>query len=387
MKQMIKQLTQKETVLRVAKVAYCYTIFGYFGLNYVLEQGVGISSALSSLLIYALLAYKIILTRYTKKEMVVGVGLFALAGISLYLRKDTTILTNVLVLFSLKDVDIDSLLKPLFWSALAGSILVASCSYVGIGLPMSITKVFREERGIETRYCFGYGHPNPFHMYMVRLMCLFAGAFYRKLDWRHLTGLAIFNLLIFAFSDSRTGMLGGFALILLLLIYRYGGAVINSKTWNVLMAACMVAVIAFGFLSVLLWGKVPGLDVINGFFTRRIEFAYMAWQEVGVSAWGRDLLGNYPCDNGMINMMVTYGWVAAAVYWISTLVLYVKALRERRHYLTIILVIFAVCTVMESAVSEKIFRNIPMMYMSLLIFGDPVLETRSLLIESKEELG
>jgi len=356
-------------------------VFSYYGLNQVLEYGTPVPAALTSLLAYPVLCWKIINTKYSKKELVIGACLFALSGISLYLRKDTTILTNTLVLFALKDIDLDKLLRLLFWSALAGSVLVASCSVVGIGLPMSITKLFREDRGIETRYCFGYGHPNPFHMYMVRLMCLFAGAFYKKLDWRHLTGLAAFNLLVFGFSDSRTGVIGGFALVALLAIYRYGGSLVKSRGWNVLMAVGMISVITFGYLSVLLWGKIPALEVVNGFFTRRIEFSYEAWKEVGFSVWGRDFLGNYPCDNGMINMTVTYGWVAAIVYWGGTLGLHCKALKEQRHYLVIILLIFAICTVMEASVSEKVFRNIPLLYMSLLMFESPKTEQESQITE------
>lgn len=370
-------LTNEEIVMKSAIAAYCIMIFSYYGLNIVLQDVFGIPGAVTAVIPYMLMMYKLIMTKYNFRERAIGVFLFALAGISMYCKRDTMLFTNVLVLLSMKNIDVDRLLHPLFWSALFGCLLVMVGSTMNIGLEISYTKVYRPEEGVITRYAFGYGHPNQFHLFMVRMMSLYVGVHYRKLNWKHMLMLAGFNWIVYLFSDSRTGMLVGFLLVILLILYRYGQRITQWKAWPSIMLLMEVAVIAFGFLAVKYYDKIGILYMFNRLFTGRLLLASEAIRGIGISWWGRTIGSEYICDNGMIHMWLTYGWVPTLIYWAATIGLYMKALKEKNQYLIILILVFTVYGLMESNVLDKVFRCVPMMYMSRLIFPTVQLEVHT----------
>lgn len=369
-KEILYQIRQQDNVIKMAEATYCFMVFCYFGLNFLLEFGFQVPAATVSFLSCPLLCYKIVMTQYDRREIGIGACLFAVAGISLCLRRDTTILTNVLVIFSLKNVDIEKLLRPMFWCALTGSALVILCSLMGIGLPIALVKQYRPYRGVETRYCFGYGHPNQFHMYMVRLMCLFSIAFYEKLNWKHMVGLTCFNILVFVFSDSKSGVLCGLALVALLAIYRHGMHWVHTRAWRRIMMLAEVTVIVFAFASVILWGKLEILNLINRILTERVRLSYEALAGIGISLWGTVIGEEYLCDNGMVSMLLSYGLIPSIIYWRCTMCLYGKALKGKKDHIVILLLVVTIYAFMESNVLYKVFRNVPMMYMAWLIFPE-----------------
>ena len=365
---MRQKICAKLDPAKAAIAAYCLLIILYYGMTDLLRVGFNISSAPFSLLVYALLSYKIVMARYEKREWAVGILLLLMSFISLYHLRDTTIFTNVLVLLSLKNIDIERMLKPLFWCALACYVAVILCSLAGIGLPMSMTLDFRGA-GEETRYCFGYAHPNSLHLFSVRLMCLYAGAYFRKINWKHICGLAVFNCLVFYFTDSRTGVICGYILVLLLLIYRYFSRLVETKLWKIGVLAGIAAIIVFGILSVTLYGRVGILDIVNRLFTGRIKLAHFAYTEMGISWWGNAAAGSYIIDNGIMGMLLQYGLVPFIVYWLGTFLVLWYALKNGKHCVTILMLVFGVYALMEGSVLLKIFRNIPMIYMGEKIFS------------------
>lgn len=357
----------KSLEIRLAEIACCGIIFAYFGLNYVIEA-FEIPTIIVALPFYALLCYKIIKTKYTKREIGIGIILAMVAIIVSFQIREVTLITNLLILFSLKNIDIPKLLKPLLWSALAGCLLVFISSFADIGLDISITKDYG--RGmVETRYCFGYPHPNPFHMYMVRLMSLFVGAYYEKIGWKHLLILSAFNLFIYSLSASRTSVLCGFWLIFLVGVYRYGEKIIITKMWKRMILVCFYGIIVLALISVLFWEKIPALTYINELLTGRIELASWAVQNTGFSLFGKRISNEFACDNGIINMLLSYGIVTSFIYTGMMGYLLVKSQKWNEPFLTIILMVCVVYAFAEAVFLEKIFRNIPMMYMSWLIFG------------------
>lgn len=259
--------------------------------------------------------------------------------------------------------------QPLFWCSLACYIIVVLCSLAGRGLPVSMTLDFRGTGQEITRYCFGYAHPNSLHLFSVRLMCLFAGAYFEKIDWRHICGLAVFNYVIFYFTDSRTGMICGYILVLLLILYRYLPFIMDWKIWKIGAAACVAAVVVFGLYSVVCYGRAEILEKVNRFFTGRLYLANQAYTEIGISLWGNAAIGNYVCDNGIMSMLLGYGVIPFVIYWLGMFWVLLEAMKKKTQYVVILILVFTIYAFMEGSVLLKIFRNIPMVYMNWIIFG------------------
>lgn len=362
-----KRITDARYVNKIAETTYCFIIFAYYGFNAVLQYELQVTTMITSLPIYILLGYKIIMTRYTHREFIMGVVFAALAVLSYVSTRDITLFTNVLVLFSLKNINIDKLLKALFWSASAGCLLVVLCSLTGSELAISLTKDYGRG-GVETRYCFGFLHPNQFHMYMCRLMCLFVGAYYSRINWKYLVGLFVVNLVLYRLSVSRTGLLCCILLIVLAGIYKYGEKFVFSNGWKILINVGFCVVIAFGVLSVILYDKIPLLTYANRLFTGRIRLSWQALRETGLSLFGRQIPGDIVCDNGLVYLLLTYGVILFVIYIGAMFILLLKAQKIKSSYVIILLMVFITYSLMEALALPKVFRNVPMMYMSWLIF-------------------
>lgn len=352
---------------KIAVAAYCLLTILYYGVTDLLRIGFHIPSAPFSLLVYGMLAYKIAMGRYEKKEWAIGGVVLLMSLISLYHLRDTTVLTNVLVLLSLKEMDIDKILKPLFWCALASYVAVVIFSLVGVGLPVSMTLDFRGT-GEMTRYCFGYSHPNILHLFSVRLMCLYAGAYFHKLNWGQICGLAIFNYGIYCLTDSRTGVMCGFILVVLLTIYRYVPSLVELKVWKAGVFAGAFIIVVVGIFMVTFFEKVEFLSIVNNLFTGRLRLSNEAYQDIGISWWGNVSVENYTIDNSIMYMLLQYGIIPFAIYWIGIFSMLWHALKKRKYYVIVLILVFGVYALMEGSVLLKIFRNIPMLYLGGEIF-------------------
>ena len=364
---MREKIHAKLDPIKIAITAYCLLTFLYYGMTDLLRVGFNIPSAPLSVLVYGMLGYKIVMGQYEKREWAIGFLLLLISFVSLYYLRDTTILTNVLVLLSLKDIDINKILKPLFLCAVTSYIVVIVCSLAGIGLPISITRDFRGT-GETTRFCFGYSHPNVFHLFSVRLMCLYAGVYFKKLNWYHICGLLTFNCTIYFFTDSRTGVICGCVLVLLLAIYRYVSFLVELKVWQIGVIAGNAAIVAAGIFAVICFGKFEFLNIVNDFFTERIFLSNWAYNNIGLSWWGSTAVENYVIDNSIMYMLLQYGIIPFVIYWLCTFSMLWHALKDKKYYLTIVVLVFNIYALMEGSVLLKIFRNIPMIYMGERIF-------------------
>ncbi len=110
----------------------------------------------------------------------------------------------LLVITSLKDIEIKRVLKVCFWSA--ASFFAVHMILILLGVLASELSYSLDE-GIRKRYGLGYLHPNPAHSVVVGIIFLALIAYKEKLKTCHYILLVAFNLIIYHFTDSRTGML------------------------------------------------------------------------------------------------------------------------------------------------------------------------------------
>ena len=111
---------------------------------------------------FLLFATKVMLTKYTIKEWCWMAFLGLIGFISYKCSSRNDMLRLVVMCAAFKDVDYKKVIKYAFYVMTAGCLLILILAFTGIWGEMSMTAAFRMGQ-VETRYTFGFGHPNQMH--------------------------------------------------------------------------------------------------------------------------------------------------------------------------------------------------------------------------------
>ena len=168
---------------------------------------------------FLLAAGKILCTKYSIKEWAV-LGLFGILGVVSYKATGRNeILRIVAFIGACKGTDVKKLLKYVFYTTMAGCLLLMALSAAGIYGRLALEADFG--RGYtQVRYCFGLGHPNALHCMFMMLVLLGLYLYNEKMKWYAYVILFAMNHALYLLTDSNTGMLITFCGI-------FGGGVIH----------------------------------------------------------------------------------------------------------------------------------------------------------------
>ncbi len=155
---------------------------------------------------FLLAAGKVLLTRYSLKEWI-AMLLFGVFGLISYKATGRNeILRMVVFVAACKHMDMGKMLKYVFYTTLAGCLLLMALSVTGIFGRLSLETDFG--RGyMQTRYCLGLGHPNALHCMFMMLVLLGLYVYNKKMKWYSYLLLLAMNYSLFLLTDSKTGML------------------------------------------------------------------------------------------------------------------------------------------------------------------------------------
>ncbi len=303
---------------------------------------------------FLLFAIKICMTQYTKGEWGVIV-LFELLGVISYLVTGRNeIIRIVTMIAACRNMNGRAVFAYIFKVVLGGSILLVLLSLTGILGAVSITDVFREDI-VETRYCFGMGHPNAFHCMVFMLVLLFLYLYGSSMKKYWFAVLFVMNAGIFFLTGSKTGMMmTAFAIV-------FAAALRLSPRLR-------TAPLIYGGTAVLLL-ICTGIAWIAAAFSREVPYHEAVWQldrllshrivnlyydsasHAGtLSTW--TLFGvaenEYYFDLGWVRLFYWYGMIPAFIY-IVVLMLLIKELYKQREYMGImVLASLFIYTLMEA---------------------------------------
>lgn len=310
---------------------------------------------------------KILLTKYRWKEYVIGGVLVALSLLQWYYAYNETFFYVVLMIFASKNIPYEKLLKSVFVLmavVMTGMVILSSCGVID-----RLVLIQNYGRGgVETRYCFGYPHPNVFHSNFYTLVSMFVLAFAKKLNGWMIGGIVLLNIVVTYFTASRTGMLIVMILCVLLCAVKYLKDMME-KRWVQIVGCAAIAVACLGSIVVLVWDN-PLVDKLNELLTGRIMLARMfampqTWT-ILPNTIDRDVL-----DMGYIQLYATVGVLLATVYILSMILFYAKAWKMKDTVAMAVLLAYAVFMLVEShATSMYFIGNI--MYLTMLgrVFKD-----------------
>lgn len=313
-------------------------------------------------LTFVLFCIKVITTQYSKKEWIAIAIAGILVSISYLVNDKDEVVRAAVFVISCKNIDVKKILKVVLGITLAGSVILFVLAASGTFGAMTMTANFG--RGpfpgiVETRYCFGMGHPNAFQcmMYMMTVLCLYI--YVDKMKWYHFVLLLLINVMTYHYTDSNTAMLVIGATIIGAAIMKYVPILKNLKWIYWLSAAFVLALVIFSAVGSYTGRETQfmyGLDqVLNG----RFQYAH-AIENARVENWTlfSNRLNTEFFDQGFIRLFYWYGIIPGIMYVLANLYLIYQSYQKRDYMLLIIVVGFSLFSMMEAhLVSVYILRN------------------------------
>ena len=269
---------------------------------------------ISLLLGLFLFALKMVVTKYSLKEYAICAALLLLSGIVYAKTGEKGLLVCFTMMLGMKGVSVMKVIKT--GIIVAGVIVLIRVFTGAFGFVNGI--YYPQERegvGLMFRESLGYAHPNTLHMnvLMLTMLCMYFVSKALKGDKIRLLIYSVlallFNLYIFQFSGSRTGLLGSIAF---LIVNYWFSALDRPRLFEKIVCyasypiVCLMAIV----MPELLYRVLPyeTFDLIDRtFFTTRFSIARYFWENNSVSLFGIRL-------NNPHHLMKTYGLDMAHLY-------------------------------------------------------------------------
>ncbi len=190
-------------------------------------------------LTFLLFGVSLITTKHHVKEWI-ALFIFGIIGVVSYkITGRNEILRWIIFIWACQGKDMKKVLKLTFWYTLAGCVIIMFLSVTGIYGAVFQEAVYRTEFAwtpgiLEKRFTFGMGHPNAFHCMMLVITWLGIYCYFNKIRWYSYLLISVGHMVIFYFTDSKTGIIMSVITMIVVLItlrvrrseYLYVGAMV-----------------------------------------------------------------------------------------------------------------------------------------------------------------
>ena len=270
------------------------------------------------------LAFVLSLDVRDKKAMVMMAIILIYGLICYYFQRSALVLRIALVVLPGRKQDMHRIVSVFFYGTAAIMLIGMIASFMGIGGPLSITDLYRNEP--EKRYAFGFRHPNGFALFIFRTFLL---GLYALKDRLKLWSLALYAAVIIVFQ-LFAGSKAGIAFTILVVICRIWGHYVKGRIAPLLLSIGAYIMMAVEAVLVIMAG--------NQNFFYQYQWFHIFWFRInnvvtGRLMYSRDLFnsqsltffgiptGETLCEIGYINAMFAEGMVFLALYIIILVIL------------------------------------------------------------------
>ena len=272
-------------------------------------------------------------------------------------ERDEAVRAAVFVV-SCKDVDLKKMLRVILGVTFVGSVILFILSALGIFGVFSLTTDFGRER-VETRYCFGMGHPNAFQTMLFMMSSVYIYLQGRDIQLLSLSLIGIANIAAYLFTDSNTGLIVMMAVIAGAVVFRYVKQLRGNSFVYILGAAAVLAIVVFSAYGSHVGRETPFMYRLDAILNGRFQSAYRI-EAARVENW--TLFGNPDnveyFDQGFIRLFYWYGIIPAIVCIVASLFLIRQSYKAGDYCLLVIVVGYAVLSIMEAhLISVYLLRN------------------------------
>lgn len=319
-------------------------------------------------LTFLLCCIKIAATKYSRDEWIC-ILLFGVVAFVSYLVNDRDEAVRVVAFVAAcKGIDLKKMLRVAFWLTFAGIVILFMLSITGIYGVLTVTANFG--RGpfpgiVETRYCFGMGHPNAFQCMIFMASTLLLCAEAEKMKLYHFLILAVINFISYKYTDSNTAFLVALAVIGGVMLLKY--IKLLREHWFVYMAAGFVVliIVVFSIIGSHIGRETPLMYEIDQVLNGRFQYAHQI-ENARVENWKlfASAANIEYFDAGFIRLFYWYGIIPGILYVLMNLYLIYQSFRNKDYTIVVIVTGYALFTIMEAhLISFYILRNYLFIFM------------------------
>ncbi len=353
-------LNKNQFIHNIVYIGYAICVFRYlFASNsiFILSNTIN-----KFLIVIALLCFlmHILFMSFSKKVYIIFTFLFGLALAICVKTKEVECILLSLLILSLYKADYDRLIKAFITVYILGLFFTIIFSLVLNSNVVSYIPRTNNSDPVK-RYMFGFSHPNSFHAAFVQLFA----AFYilkgkRKFFKTRLLFLGLINLVLFIFTDSRTGFLTLSLMIILFFSYEYLNKIFCSKIFILCIYFAIPLIIFLVLLAAFNYTNLGLLSKIDTLLTGRIKLANMYLIYYPPCLLGleiRNEIFSSVLDCGIISALIKFG----VPYFIILTYIYIYGMFniwKQRKYKEIIVVFCMIVFSISEDIYSKPFTNI-----------------------------
>lgn len=309
---------------------------------------------------------KIIFTKRYKLIELLICFLLLLVGLFSYIKsQDNRVLWLSIVIFSLKNIDIEKIIRLTFYIMLGLVICFILLFLIGI-----TSQPITNKGGM----AFGLGHPNNCHCYFAILSSLFIYINFNNIKIKkYIILLNIANIILFVFTLSRSGVMvfasSSLFLLLILFFKKY------SNMISIIYVICIFIAIITLILLIFFYNTNPIISLFNDLLSNRLIQANFYKSYYGIHPFGQYLgLLHVPSpkaylDIGYAKILINNGFVPFIIIFLSYISLAIKFIKNNYLDKLYLIIVFITYLCIEN-VATFIFMNISFLWFSELIFND-----------------
>ncbi len=309
-------------------------------------------------LTFVLFCIKAATTKYSAKEWGC-ILLFGVVAVTSYFvnHRDEAVRAAVFVI-ACKDVDLRKMLRVILAVTLAGGVVLFLLSAAGVFGVFALTTDFGRER-VETRYCFGMGHPNAFQTMLLMMSTVYIYLNAKALKPFHLVLTGAASIAAYIFTNSNTGLLVMLAVIAGAALLGYAEPLRRGRAVYILGAVLLLLIVLFSAYGAHVGADTPFMYRLDAILNGRFRIAYRV-EAARIENWtlfGHPDNAEY-FDQGFIRLFYWYGIIPGAAYILANLYLIWQAYKAEDYCLLVIVVGYAVLSIMEAhLISVYLLRN------------------------------
>lgn len=231
-----------------------------------------------------MLLFKYCVTQYTVRQIALDVLLGCIGIVCFVISHDMTVLLLAMTVAGLKDCDFRDLACTAFYVRLAITSLMVVASFLGIfdqGETAQTTTSFQDI----TVYNFGYSTANNAYINIFVLMALFLYIRYDRINWKYFLGTSVIAMLMYTFTNSRTGTILFFAVWFFIFCEKFLLARRGRYVFFMLMSASTLICAVFSYAATSMFNPDGGYwsEYINRIFSGRLNITHKYHEALSVS--------------------------------------------------------------------------------------------------------
>ena len=294
--------------------------------------------------------------KYNLKKFWKIVFLLSVGCIHYVLAKETVFLVMIMVAVIFTELDYKKAFRLLFYERFFFLMLIICFSLVGV-LSVHKTAVFKGGIAINVfGYGLGFNHPNQLAYNVGLLLLLYICYKGQNIRQRHLIGVTLTSIVCYMLTKTRTILIIGFFLLLMLEIYYFKvqrqKATEKSAVSIWKFAIWIMPICALGALGLpLLMSTATGqfkvvLSALNGLSGSRFTHSARVFDLYSIPLWGgivdfgllQSHFGYSVVDNGYLCLLYDFGVIGFSLF----IIMYFRAMKkliDKKQYIFLITII------------------------------------------------